>query len=181
MASKKPDPEGSSSKCGRGTPKILIALGANIPSAAGPPELTFRAALAALEARGVTIVALSRFHQSEAWPDPSDPVFLNAVTVVQTQLQPFALLRLLHEVETSFGRKRSAPNAPRSLDLDLLDYEGRIETGELVLPHPRLAERRFVLEPLAEVAPDWHHPVTGQSVQALLAALDPPEKAGLAG
>jgi 2-amino-4-hydroxy-6-hydroxymethyldihydropteridine diphosphokinase len=94
-----------------------------------------------------------------------------ARAAVETQLQPFALLRLLHEVETSFGRKRSAPNAPRSLDLDLLDYRGLVQEGELVLPHPRLANRRFVLEPLIEIAPEWRHPVTGKTVQSLLRAL----------
>ena len=72
---------------------------------------------------------------------------------IETDLQPFALLGLLHEVETAFGRKRSAPNAPRTLDLDLIDYRGRVEQGAVELPHPRMADRRFVLEPLAEIAP----------------------------
>lgn len=171
MTSKKPDPEGSFENTQGEVPKILIALGANIPSVAGPPETTLKAALAALETRGVRILALSRFHQTQAWPDPTDPPFTNAVAEIETQLQPFALLGLLHEVETAFGRKRSSPNAPRSLDLDLLDYRGRIEQGDLKLPHPRMADRRFVLEPLAEIAPLWRHPVTGQSVDALLRAL----------
>jgi len=78
---------------------------------------------------------------------------------------------LLHGVETALGRLRSAPNAPRTLDLDLLDYEGRIMAGEVVLPHPRMAERSFVLVPLAEIVPDWRHPVTGLGVGELLAGL----------
>ena len=170
MTSKKPDPESLSKSAGE-TPKILIALGANIPSSAGPPEVTLKAALAALERRGIGLLALSRFHRTQAWPHPTDPVFINAVAEIETQLQPFALLGLLHEVETEFGRKRSAPNAPRSLDLDLLDYRGRVENDEVELPHPRMANRRFVLEPLAEIAPGWRHPVTGQTVEALLRAL----------
>jgi 2-amino-4-hydroxy-6-hydroxymethyldihydropteridine diphosphokinase len=172
MTSKKLDPGGPLKNSQGEVPKILIALGANIPSAEGPPEATLKAALAALEARGVRILAISRFHQTQAWPDPADPPFTNAVAEIETQLQPVALLGLLHEVETAFGRKRSVPNAPRSLDLDLLDYGGRIERGDLELPHPRMADRRFVLEPLAEIAPLWRHPVTGQSVETLLRALD---------
>ena len=99
-------------------------------------------------------------------------ITLNAVAVVQTRLQPVELLMVLHGVETAMGRLRSAPNAPRTLDLDLLDYEGRVLSGsELALPHPRIAARSFVLVPLQDVAPDWRHPVTGQGVPELLAAL----------
>ena len=167
MASKKPDPEGPPGE----TPKIFIALGANIPSAIGSPLATLRAALATLEQHGVRVLKLSSFRQTQAWPDPSDPPFINAVAGIATDLQPFALLGLLHDVETAHGRKRSAANAPRTLDIDLIDYGGRVERGPVELPHPRMTDRRFVLEPLAEVAPGWCHPVTGQTVEALLTAL----------
>jgi 2-amino-4-hydroxy-6-hydroxymethyldihydropteridine diphosphokinase len=152
-------------------PKIFVALGANIPSAAGPPEMTLKAALVALARSGIQILGVSAFYKTAAWPDPGDPPFVNAVAALETDLQPFALLGLLHEVETAYGRKRSAKNAPRSLDLDLLDYRGRVEEGPPILPHPRLAERRFVLEPLRDVAPGWRHPQTGRTVEELLAGL----------
>ena len=149
----------------------LIGLGANIPSAAGLPAKTFNAALAALAKAGVEITAVSPFYETEAWPDPGDPRFLNAVAAIRSHLQPFALLTLLHEVETTFGRKRSVPNAARSLDLDLLDYGGIILDGPVILPHPRIAQRRFVLEPLQAVAPGWRHPVSGQDAGTLFKSL----------
>jgi 2-amino-4-hydroxy-6-hydroxymethyldihydropteridine diphosphokinase len=150
---------------------VLIALGANIPSTAGTPAKTFRAALQALERAGLEPIAVSPFYETQAWPDVSDPAFLNAVAAFNSRLQPLALMTILHEVETQFGRKRSVPNAPRSLDLDLLDYDSRVEEGAVTLPHPRIAQRRFVLEPLQAVAPHWRHPVTGLSAAAMLKAL----------
>ena len=150
---------------------ILIALGANLPSPAGEPAETLRAALQALGAQGVVVRAASKFYATPAWPDPSDPPFVNAVAHVETALQPAALLAVLHNVETAFGRRRGERNAPRTLDLDLLDYEGRLEAGPPALPHPRMAERGFVLIPLSDIAPDWSHPFTGRSVQSLIADL----------
>src|SRR5215469_1126235 len=166
MTSKKPVPTAPRAE----KPKIFIALGANIPSAAGPPEMTLKAALAALETKGVKILAVSAFRRTMAWPDPADPFFVNAVAQIETELQPIALLELLHQVETAFGRKRSTPNAPRTLDLDLIDYRGQIARGKVELPHPHMANRHFVLEPLAEIAPGWRHPVTGLTVETLLTA-----------
>ena len=92
------------------------------------------------------------------------------MAALATPLQPFALLELLHNIETAYGRVRSRPNAPRTLDLDLLAHGGAVMTGEgLELPHPRLAERRFVLAPLAEIAPGWRHPVLGETAAVLAA------------
>ena len=102
---------------------ILIALGANLPSPAGPPAETLKAALARLGRLGVKILSVSSLYETPAWPDPAQPAFVNAVAAVETALQPVELLALLHGVETDFGRLRSAPNAPRTLDLDLLDHD----------------------------------------------------------
>jgi 2-amino-4-hydroxy-6-hydroxymethyldihydropteridine diphosphokinase len=155
---------------------IVIALGANLESRAGTPDATLRAALAELATSGINIAAVSAFYRSPAWPDPRDPAYANAVARVETVLSPQELLTRLHETETSFGRMRSARNAPRTLDLDLIDYDSRMDDGPPVLPHPRLDTRNFVLIPLRDVAPEWRHPVSGLDINALIAALPKEEQ-----
>lgn len=152
---------------------ILIALGANLPSFAGPPEETLKAALGQLAGHCITITKPSGFYRSAAWPNPDDPAFVNAVASVETGLDPAALLAALHQTEAAFGRRRSLPNAPRTLDLDLIDYDGRIQEGPPQLPHPRMESRAFVLVPLREVAPEWRHPISGLSVSELIGRLPP--------
>jgi 2-amino-4-hydroxy-6-hydroxymethyldihydropteridine diphosphokinase len=154
---------------------IFIGLGANLPSVAGPPQATLDAALAELKAAGVRILRRSRWYSSPAWPNPSDPEFVNAVAELETPLGAAALLRLLHKIEAGLGRERGAPNAPRTIDLDLLDFRGAVAAGPEgpVLPHPRLHQRGFVLLPLAEIAPDWRHPVSRRGIAELIAALGP--------
>jgi len=120
------------------------------------------------------VTASSRLYASPAWPDPSDPAFVNAVAAISTGLSPLALLETLQAIEAGFGRRRKGEtNGPRTMDLDIIDYKGIIRKPDalspLELPHPRAHERDFVLAPLAEAAPGWTHPVTGRSVEALLA------------
>ncbi|MGE5201061.1 MAG: 2-amino-4-hydroxy-6-hydroxymethyldihydropteridine diphosphokinase [Acidobacteriota bacterium] len=160
---------------------ILIGLGANLASPEfGAPPGSLEAALRALQKSGVRIVARSRWYRSAPVPASSRPWFVNGVAAVETTLDPAALLALLHEIEARFGRVRRERNAARVLDLDLLDYEGRVSgPGDAppILPHPRLGERAFVLRPLAEVSPHWRHPRSGIDVQALLAGLSPEQTA----
>lgn len=149
---------------------ILLALGGNLPSPRfGPPRATLEAALRALEHAGVRVERRSRWYESAPQPPSDQPWFVNGVARLQTSLSPGELLALLHRIEADFGRVRGARDAPRVIDLDLLDHNGRVSRpGESpVLPHPRVSERLFVLLPLLEVAPDWRHPATGESARAL--------------
>jgi 2-amino-4-hydroxy-6-hydroxymethyldihydropteridine diphosphokinase len=150
---------------------IVIALGSNLSSQAGGPQETLAAAIARLTHNDATVRKVSRYFKTVAWPDPNDPPFTNAVALIETARDPAALMTLLHETEDAFGRVRGPRNAPRTLDLDLIDYDSRVEAGPPALPHPRLETRGFVLIPLRDIAPDWRHPASGASLDALIAAL----------
>lgn len=153
---------------------ILIGIGANLPSAAGPPVQTCEAALAALEARGVPVLNRSSWYETAPVPVSDQPWYINGVAEVSWPGTAADLLAVLHAVEARFGRVRGAVNAPRSLDLDLLAFHDRVNPADPpLLPHPRLHERAFVLLPLQDIAPGWVHPKLGLGVAALIAALPP--------
>jgi 2-amino-4-hydroxy-6-hydroxymethyldihydropteridine diphosphokinase len=154
---------------------IVVGIGSNLAAASfTSPQETAEAALAALPQIGVSVVRRSRWFLSQPVPPSDQPWYVNAVAVVATGLGPEALLAALLALERRFGRRRGARNAARTLDLDLLDYdESVLATRRLTLPHPRLAERRFVLAPLAEIAPEWRHPTLALSAPELLRRLPP--------
>lgn len=156
---------------------ILIALGANLPSAVGPPAATLRAVLERFPREGIAIRAIAPFYASDAWPNRDDPPFVNCVAQIETIHDPVHLLVIVKEMERAFGRTAGLRNAPRPLDLDILDYDGRIAEGPPTLPHPRLHERGFVLVPLCDIAPEWRHPVLGRTVSELIGALPPEARA----
>ena len=152
---------------------ILIGIGGNLESARfGPPRDTLTAALATLKDKPIRIMKRSGWYRTEPVPRSDQPWFVNAVVSLATELGAEDLLDLFQATERQFGRIRGEPNAPRILDLDILDYRGEvIDTTSLVLPHPRLHERRFVLMPIAEIAPEWRHPIFGLTAAQLLAQL----------
>ena len=154
---------------------ILIGIGGNLDSARfGPPRDTLSAALAALEEKDIRILTCSGWYRTEPVPRSDQPWFVNGVVSLGTELAANDLLIMMQATERQFGRVRGEPNAPRILDLDLLDYQGEVMNAtSLVLPHPRLHERRFVLMPIVDIAPDWRHPILGLTAAQLLAQLSP--------
>ena len=146
----------------------VIAFGGNLPGAYPTMALALAAAAARLPEAGFEVLRVSRWWRSAAWPNPDDPPFLNGVVLARTALEPEEALRALHRIEAAFGRDRKAPNAPRTLDHDLIALGRRVVAGPPVtLPHPRAAERLFVMGPLAEIAPGWVHPATGDTAEQL--------------
>jgi 2-amino-4-hydroxy-6-hydroxymethyldihydropteridine diphosphokinase len=151
-----------------------IALGSNLTSAFGPPEANLREAIHRLGDLG-RVEAVSSFHATAPVGYLDQPTFLNAAALLETTLSPLDLLRSLLAIEHAMGRDRLAapPKGPRIIDLDLLLYVGEggsivLRDPDLTLPHPSMHERRFVLAPLAEIAPQMLHPTLHRSVADLL-------------
>lgn len=172
----------------------LIALGANLSSLAGSPSESLLFSLKLLcDIDGTELHAVSRFYETPAFPPGSGPDYVNACAALKTGLEPEALLAELHAIESRLGRRRDNGRwGARGIDLDLLAVAALVVPNEtvqdawralpleqqmlrapdqLILPHPRLQDRAFVLAPLADIAPNWHHPCTGLSVTQMLAAL----------
>lgn len=170
----------------------LIAMGANLPSATGTALETLKKSLELFPLESLQIFRISKWFSTPAFPIDSGPDFVNAAVMVKTQLSPAEVLEALHRIEAAMGRTRDNRWEPRLCDLDLLAYDDDISPDletyqqwkaldltsqqtrtpdQLILPHPRLQDRSFVLVPLNDIAPDWRHPVTGITVSEMLAAL----------
>lgn len=159
---------------------IIIALGSNLPSEKGDSRKTLEAALERMADFGLSVVEVSSWYETEPVPKSDQPNFINGVAVIEAQNSAESVLEILHEIEEEFGRRRTVLNAARSLDLDLIDYNGVCISPNnaegLVLPHPRMQDRGFVLYPLQEVAPNWCHPVSGASISQLIQSLPNDQK-----
>ena len=153
---------------------ILIAYGSNLPASFPSEQLSasqaFATVVKGLRGRGLLVTKISRLWCSKAWPDPTDPPYVNAVIAVATDLQPIELMKALHDSEREAGRIRDGrANAPRVLDLDLIAYGRQVTSGEngLILPHPRAVDRAFVMGPICDILPQWLHPVRNETAEGL--------------
>jgi 2-amino-4-hydroxy-6-hydroxymethyldihydropteridine diphosphokinase len=160
--------------------KVLVGLGANSPGPWGSPAETLERALRELEQRGIAVKAVSGLYETAAMGAARQPPYVNQVALLDTSLPAPSLLRLLKQIEARAGRRGGRPWGARTLDLDILDYKGmvlnwsrsrktmpRARVRPLVLPHPHLERRPFVLRPLLDVAPNWRHPVLQLSAEEL--------------
>jgi 2-amino-4-hydroxy-6-hydroxymethyldihydropteridine diphosphokinase len=184
----------------QGETRALVALGSNLPLGGLSPAAVVTAALARLAGPGDRLLAASRLYATPCFPPGAGPDYVNAAAALATRRSAPELLAHLHEIEAEFSRDRAQRWASRTLDLDLIalgdivlpdaatqtEWRSLPAAGQigrtpdrLVLPHPRLQDRGFVLVPLADVAPDWVHPLTGQSVATMLAALPEAERAAI--
>ncbi|PCJ33353.1 MAG: 2-amino-4-hydroxy-6-hydroxymethyldihydropteridine diphosphokinase [Alphaproteobacteria bacterium] len=181
---------------------ILIGLGSNLSDGhSASPRSMLAAALAEMPAWGIDIVALSHFYESEPVPKSDQPWFINAVAAVDTRLSPEDLLNVLHDIETKLGRTRRIRWEARIIDLDIIAYDDRIcpspddgpgdwhnaagdgyithQVQDMVIPHPRMHERLFVLNPLMDICPEWIHPVFGKTAKFFARELAGQENKGL--
>jgi 2-amino-4-hydroxy-6-hydroxymethyldihydropteridine diphosphokinase len=152
---------------------VYLGLGSNLGDRLGH----LVAGLAGMQAAGLEVQALSSVWATEPVGGPPQPAYLNAAAGLRTRLGVREVLAALQAAEVAAGRRRTEPNAPRPLDLDILIFGNTIIDGpDLVIPHPRLAERRFVLVPLAEIAPEVLHPTAGCTIRTLLARCGDPHR-----
>ncbi len=178
----------------------VLALGANLPIAADSPRRTIALALEHLARAGLAVQRRSALYSTPAHPPGSGPDFVNAAVAIRTDLPPRKVLTILHEIESAFGRTRAGRWGPRTLDIDLIAMGDKVAPDpqthafwralsperqesdvpeELILPHPRLQDRAFVLVPMADVAPGWRHPLLGQDVAEMLEDLPRAAVAGI--
>jgi len=188
-------------KCGPGQKQALVAVGANLPVGSMTPEENVTAAMDMLEKRCGSTLRRSRLWRTPAYPEGAGPPFVNAALSLDWSGTARDLLTLLHEVEEAFGRQRTSRWEARKMDLDLIGLGDIVlpDAGgfrawhdlspeeaatrmpeDLIVPHPRMDERVFVLAPLCEVAPDWRHPVLGLTVREMLDALPASDHEGVA-
>jgi 2-amino-4-hydroxy-6-hydroxymethyldihydropteridine diphosphokinase len=152
---------------------IYLAFGSNLKSKFGCCSFVINKAYGELEKFGIRILSKSSFYKSKAYPNPKDPEFVNSVILVNSEIHVTKLLNIILKIEKKFGRVRSQKNAPRTIDIDIIDFRSKNisilnKNVNLTIPHDSLESRLFVLEPLAEISPYWKNPRTGVVIPFLI-------------
>ena len=146
---------------------IYLGIGSNLPGSYASSEALVRQAIARLGQARLRLCAVSPLYRTPPVGPAGQAAYVNACLAVSSNLSPEGLLRSLHAIEAEFGRTRRVKWGPRTLDIDVLDYRGHIRDQRMVLPHPRIAQRAFVVVPLYDIAPNWRHPLTGVPIETL--------------
>jgi len=155
---------------------LLLALGSNLSSTYGNRFKNINLAISYLQENNIKLIKRSSFYETSSYPNKKDPKFINAVVEFSTELKPEDLASILLKIETKLERKRGYKNQPRSCDIDIIDYNGKIVNFNYKglifnVPHEKLAYRNFVLIPLYEIIPDWKHPKTKEKISTLIEKL----------
>ena len=146
---------------------IYLGIGSNL----GNRKKNIENAKSTLIQNGIKIFQTSSFYESLSWPNPKNPKFLNIVLKIETSLNVVELLKKCKEIEKLIGRKKTLKNSPRVCDIDIIDYDKSNLKGKIILPHPRMHKRNFVLLPLFEIDKDWIHPISKHSIKDLILSL----------
>ena len=146
---------------------IYLAVGSNL----GNRKKNIEKAKYRMIQNEINIVQSSNYYESLSWPDIKNPKFLNIVLKIKTNLTPLNLIRKCKEIEKSLGRKRAPKNSPRVCDIDIIDYNKKLIKNGLIIPHPRLHKRNFVLLPLFELDKNWRHPFLKKHIKKLILSL----------
>ena len=146
---------------------IYLGIGSNLGNKRRNIEITkFN-----LINNNIKILKSSSYYESLSWPNPNNPKFLNIVLEIDTEFSPTELINKCKEIEKKLGRKRLPKNSPRECDIDIIDFKNKKILGDLILPHPRMDTRNFVLLPLFEINKDWKHPILKVNIRELISSL----------
>ena len=146
---------------------IYLGIGSNL----GDKKKNIEKAKFELIKENIKIIKSSNYYESLSWPNPNNPKFLNIVLQIETNLTPLNLMKKCKEIEINLGRVKSTKNSPRICDIDIIDYNKVIENSNIILPHPRMHSRNFVLLPLFEINKDWKHPILKLHIKNLILSL----------
>ena len=146
---------------------VFLGIGSNI----GNRKKNIEKAKYYLSRHNLYFISISSYYETPSWPNPKNPKFLNIVLKIKTNLTPVKLLHICKKIEVFLGRKKREINAPRECDIDIIDYNRQNTNSKIILPHPRMNERNFVLLPLYELDKAWTHPISGQPIKKLILSL----------